>query len=47
MQVFMEWANMGGHGFYIWLSYGVFAAVIAGNVVMALRERKKIRKILS
>jgi|PlaIllAssembly_1097288.scaffolds.fasta_scaffold2314955_2 heme exporter protein CcmD len=35
----MEWLKMGGHGFYIWWSYGVFALAIAIEVWLLSRRR--------
>ena len=39
----MNWAeflSMGGRGFYVWGSYGVFALAIAIEIIM-LRSRSK------
>ena len=33
--------DMGGHGLYVWLSYGIGLAVIAFNVVSANSANKK------
>ena len=34
------------HEFYLWMSYGVFAAVIAAELVgLALRRRKALRTV--
>lgn len=38
-----SWAafwNMGGRGFYVWMSYGVFFALIAFEILMLVRSRK-------
>ncbi len=32
--------EMGGHGLYVWLSYGIGAAVIAYNVISANMAKK-------
>jgi heme exporter protein D len=35
-----EWLAMGGHGFYIWSSYGMMALAIAAEL-WALRRRRR------
>ena len=35
-----EWLAMGGHGFYIWSSYGMLALAIAVEL-WALRRRRR------
>ena len=39
--------NMNGHGFYVWLCYGIFAVVIAGNFLSPYLKRKKLLKDLA
>jgi len=36
--------DMGGHGFYVWLCYGIFAAIIAMNFLSPILKRKQILK---
>jgi len=33
---------MGGHGFYVWLSYAIALIVIVINIVNPARQKKKI-----
>lgn len=37
-----EFIEMGGHGFYVWLSYGLTAIVILFNVIRPLRQRSQL-----
>lgn len=39
-----EFINMGGHGFYVWLSYAIGAVVILFNVMSPILYRKKLVK---
>lgn len=39
--------NMDGHGFYVWLCYGIAAVILAGNFVGPVLKRKKIEKDLA
>ncbi len=41
-----EFLAMGGHGFYIWASYAIAAAVLAFNVLLPLRRRKAVHRAL-
>jgi heme exporter protein D len=36
-----EWLAMGGHGFYIWCSYGALAIAIAAELAWLGRNRRK------
>lgn len=41
----MNWAqffHMGGYAFFVWSAYAVTAAVLVLNVVLPLRERKRL-----
>ena len=38
---FNEFLTMGGHGLYVWLSYGIFIVVIAWNI-LTLRYNRKL-----
>ena len=37
-----EFLNMGGYGFYVWTSYGIALIVLLLNVILPLRQRKKL-----
>ena len=36
-----EFFAMGGHGFYVWLSYGLSLAVVLGNVLLTRSSRRR------
>ena len=42
----LHFLNMGHYGFYVWTSYGVALAILAGNVMISRRMRKKTLRIL-
>ena len=42
-----EFIAMGGHGFYVWLAYGLTAAIILFNVMAPVIARRKLIKELS
>ncbi len=35
---------MGGHGFYVWLCYGIFALIMAVNFLSPAIKRRQILK---
>jgi len=37
-----EFFHMGGYAFYVWTSYGLALAVLLINVILPLRQRKKL-----
>ncbi|WP_206483401.1 heme exporter protein CcmD [Thalassotalea sp. G2M2-11] len=39
-----DFIAMGGHGFYVWLSYGVSAALLLGLVITSISNNKRIIK---
>ena len=41
-QSWSDFLNMGGYGFYVWLSYGVSLAAIVGLIVQSYRGKKTI-----
>ncbi|MDG2956229.1 heme exporter protein CcmD [Bisgaard Taxon 10/6] len=41
-QSWSDFLNMGGYGFYVWLSYGVSLAAIVGLIVQSYRGKKNI-----
>lgn len=38
-ETFAEFVAMGGHGFYVWFSYGASIFVVLANVVIVRRSR--------
>lgn len=39
---FSEFINMGGYGFYVWLSYGVTFALLITLTVVSVRKRRNL-----
>ena len=37
-----EFFHMGGYAFYVWTSYGLALVVLLINVILPLRQRKKL-----
>ncbi|MFZ7274211.1 heme exporter protein CcmD [Avibacterium avium] len=37
-----DFLNMGGYGFYVWLSYGVSFLAIAGLILQGVMSKKKL-----
>ena len=37
-----DFLHMGGYAFYVWTSYGIALAVLLLNVILPLRQRKKL-----
>jgi len=37
-----EFLHMGGYAFYVWTSYGIALVVMLINVILPLRQRKKL-----
>ncbi len=37
-----EWLAMGGHGFYIWGSFGVSALFMIVEVILVMRRRRSL-----
>lgn len=44
---FSEFLSMGGHGLYVWLSYGLGLAVILINLITPLQAGKYLRAQLT
>lgn len=42
MAEFLDFLNMGGYAFYVWLSYGVVAAVLVYHTLAPLIRRRKL-----
>lgn len=36
----IEWLQMGGYGYYVWMSYGMLALAIAAEIVSLRRHRR-------
>ncbi|WP_250657691.1 heme exporter protein CcmD [Alkalimarinus coralli] len=41
---FSDFLAMGGHGLYVWLSYGVAMLIFVANVILPMRKKKDIVK---
>ena len=37
-----EFFHMGGYAFYVWTSYGIAMIVLLLNVILPMRQRKKL-----
>mgnify|MGYP001820561517 CR=1 FL=1 len=37
-----EFFHMGGYAFYVWTSYGIALVVLLLNVILPMRQRKKL-----
>ena len=37
-----EFFHMGGYAFYVWTSYGLALVVLLVNVILPLRQRKRL-----
>jgi heme exporter protein D len=38
----VEFLRMGGYAFYVWLSYGIVALLLAINVIVPLRRHRRL-----
>lgn len=45
-QSFSEFLNMGGHGLYVWLSYGLGILTILLSLVLPLQQSKMLKRAL-
>lgn len=43
---FADFLDMGGHGLYVWLCYGLGLLVVLGNLLMPQRQAKQIQREL-
>lgn len=41
---FSEFVQMGGHGLFVWVSYGIAVVIIAQNFISPALTRKKVIK---
>lgn len=42
---FQSWSdffNMGGYGFYVWLSYGISLVTVVALIVQSVKQRKAV-----
>jgi heme exporter protein D len=37
-----EFLHMGGYAFYVWTSYGIALLILLVNIVLPLRQRRKL-----
>ncbi|MDR9499900.1 MAG: heme exporter protein CcmD [Hydrogenovibrio sp.] len=44
MESMLEFFAMGGHGFYIWLSYGAALVMMLGETMLVWHRHNKARK---
>ena len=47
MENFSDFLAMGGYAAYVWSSYGLTAAVLAGLWIAASRRRRNIRRMIA
>lgn len=43
-ETFNDFLEMGKHGFYVWLAYGISFAILIGNILNARWRKKQIIK---
>ncbi|OOV88550.1 heme exporter protein CcmD [Oceanospirillum linum] len=41
---FSEFLNMGGHGLYVWMAYGLSAVLLIINVVQPVMHKRQLIK---
>ncbi|MBF0751634.1 MULTISPECIES: heme exporter protein CcmD [Pasteurellaceae] len=41
-QTWRDFFNMGGYGFYVWLSYGISFASIVALMAQSIKQRKMV-----
>ncbi len=41
---FSEFLNMGGHGLYVWMAYGLSAVLLVVNVVLPIMHKRQLVK---
>lgn len=39
---FSDFIAMGGHGFYVWLSYAIALVIVVINIVSPVMQKKKV-----
>lgn len=43
-QTWSDFFNMGGYGFYVWLSYGISLVATIALIVQSIKQRKTVLK---
>lgn len=41
-----DFLAMGGHGFYVWLAYGIAAVIFAYNVIVPVLGRRRVKAMI-
>lgn len=41
---FSEFLNMGGHGLYVWLAYGLTATLLVINFILPIRHKRQLQQ---
>ncbi|OPX56784.1 heme exporter protein D [Oceanospirillum multiglobuliferum] len=41
---FSEFLNMGGHGLYVWLAYGLTILLLVINFILPIRHKRKLQQ---
>ncbi|OOF41319.1 heme exporter protein CcmD [Rodentibacter trehalosifermentans] len=41
-QTWSDFFNMGGYGFYVWLSYGISFIAIVALIIQSIKQRKSV-----
>ena len=41
---FADFINMGGHGLYVWLAYGLTATLLVINFVLPVMHKRQLQK---
>lgn len=41
-QTWSDFLNMGGYGFYVWLSYGISLVATIALIVQSIKQRKTV-----
>lgn len=39
---FADFLNMGGHGLYVWLCYGLGLLIIVANLLLPMQQSKRV-----
>lgn len=43
-QTWSDFLDMGGYGFYVWLSYGISLVAVIALIVQSVKQRKAVLK---
>lgn len=41
---FSEFLNMGGHGLYVWLAYGLTILLLVINFILPIRHKRQLQQ---